>query len=138
MTFFLGIFAKGKSRQINRNDEMIKELEQLILISHTEEDGEKDDQIKEIERNIKKLKKLKSKAKRENNLLKPFRQTVRIFIILILCVFFICLYYFFRHPVFTESMFWFKLIAVFISVVLFFYALYALYNRIQVLFNGLK
>lgn len=125
MMFFLGIFAKGTSKQRKRNEEKIKELKRLILLD-VPEDGNEDERIKQKELNIKRHEKQKKKAEKDNNLLNPKRQIIRIFGSLIFTTFFIVLYYIFRHPHFKHDMLVYKVIVICLSTLFYAYSLYSI------------
>lgn len=139
MMFFLGIFAKGSARQRKRNTEIIESVKKQILNPSISDEGNDDDKISDKEKNIKNLKKLQKKAERDNNLLKPKRQVLRIFLPLILSAIFVSCYYICKCSHFPRQgeVIYFKLVSLILSVLAFSYALFSI-GQVYFVMESLK
>lgn len=124
MTFLLGIFAKGASRQIKRNEEKMKELESLISLPPAPDTTS--NKIKHVEEQLKLMKRQLKKAEKDIRLLNPKRQINRMFIPLILCLLAASVYYGFKSPFINITNVYLKLITLTCSLTLFLYTLFVI------------
>ena len=128
MTLLLGVFAEGVIRQRQRNEEKIKQLEDLILQEPQQIKGKSQDKIDYIKGSIKQHEEQKEKAQKDINLLSPKRQVIRVFGTLTLSIILAALYYFFRSPYFKTDLKYFKLVTLILSLGAFFYSLFSLWQ----------
>jgi hypothetical protein len=118
MTLLIGLFGGGLSRYRKRNEEISKQLENLILIKPNDVQGVDNKQkIEGLKASISLLEKQKKVADKDERLLSGKRQVIRIFIPLILSTLFLTNYYVLRSSYLQMvETFWYKLITLSLSL----------------------
>lgn len=125
MTLLINVFLEGVEKIKARNEEKIKQIEEIIKINVQNCTGDFEKTIKD---SLNSLKKQKSTAEKQLRLLNPKRQVFRLFIPLIFALLLVLCYIFIKEYVKSINYPSVRIICLMLSGICFVYGLYVLYQ----------